>query len=206
MVISLDGNKATGKTTLLVAARKHFGESVAIVSEKRLDPYRAETLRQIESFRPHPTPAQDLVLLDRFARGRAEVSKRVLEINCNLVLLDRWYLSDAAFRPSVTLDQVRAVNRSQGVLEPHRACVTFCPPEISWERAHSRPKGLCSLVVRSPQQMRAVHQRYLRVATEAGAHLLDTSGEEAETVEHWLIWLEQQLSQAGASSPRRPRS
>ena len=150
---SFDGPKATGKTTILedlaTALRTDGRASVVQLCEKDLDPYRCDTLALIKESASCPSEQLETLVCQRLADGRAWITENVLTRvdPSSVVLIDRWYPSDAAFRRIIPFSQILAMNFDCGVWAPDLHIGVITVPEISWDRAITRPRGLNSLVI-----------------------------------------------------------
>ncbi len=159
--VSFDGPKATGKTTVLeavaAALRADAHYPVVQLCEKDLDPSRADTIALIKELTARPTEELEYRVCERLAVGRAWITNNVLsEIDASsIVLMDRWYPSDAAFRRIAPFDQILAMNLAHGVRVPDLHVGVVTAPEISWLRAAARPRGLSSVVIQSLGEHRA---------------------------------------------------
>lgn len=152
--VSFDGPKATGKTTVLeavAAALRADGYPVVQLCEKDLDPYRAETLVLIKELTTRPTQELEHQVCVQLAAGRAWITEHVLsKVDfSSIVLIDRWYPSDAAFRRIVPFGQILALNFASGVQVPNLHVGVVTAPDISWTRASARPRGLSSVVIQN---------------------------------------------------------
>ena len=103
LFISMDGPKGTGKTTLLEAvtqALRADGLKVIRICERKSDPFRAQTMALVNQFVRSPSPDLELAVCERFAQSRAWISQQMLprQPPGSIILIDRWYPSEAAFR------------------------------------------------------------------------------------------------------------
>lgn len=153
--VSFDGPKATGKTTVLeavaTALRSDARYPVVQLCEKELDPYRANTLALIQELAAKPTEALEHRVCEHLAAGRAWITDNVLQqIDASsIVLIDRWYPSDAAFRRIIPFGQILAMNLDYRVRVPDLHIGVVTNPGISWARAAARTRGLSSVVIQS---------------------------------------------------------
>ncbi|HAB03402.1 MAG TPA: thymidylate kinase, partial [Pseudomonas sp.] len=151
LFISLDGPKGTGKTTLLEAltgALRADKRKVVRLCERKSDPFRADTMALVNRQARQPSRALELQVCERLARSRAWISEQVLPRQPvdSIVLIDRWYPSDAAFRRSVSFDEVLRLNIDARVRVPDLHIGVVTAPDLSWARAIARPRGLASTV------------------------------------------------------------
>ena len=157
LFISFDGPKGTGKTTILEGVHnklKALGRDVVALCEKELDPYRADTIKLLEQLSIAANPALETLICQQLAAGRAWITTHILDAlhSGEIVLIDRWYPSDAAFRRLIPFEQVLDINRSRAVRDPDIAVAVTCAAPLSWDRARSRSRGLNSRVIHSFEQ------------------------------------------------------
>lgn len=154
LFVSFDGPKATGKTTVLEAAAVSLHETgfqVVCLCEKELDPYRSATVELIKELTSNPSVGLEREVCVQLAKGRAWITEHVLgsqDPTC-IVLIDRWYPSDAAFRRIIPFKDILQLNLDMGVSIPDLHIGVITRPEVSWQRALARARGLHSLVIRS---------------------------------------------------------
>ncbi len=152
LFISLDGPKGTGKTTLLeavTAALRDDRKKVIRLCERKSDPNRAETMALVNELARHPSQDLEWAVCQRFAESRRWISQHVLtkQPQDSIILIDRWYPSDAAFRHTIPFAQILQLNRDQGVQTPDLHVGVITAPEISWVRAATRSRGLGGTVI-----------------------------------------------------------
>ncbi|MDR0279421.1 MAG: thymidylate kinase [Paucimonas sp.] len=152
LFVSLDGPKGTGKTTLLESvtqALRASGEKVVRLCERNNDPGRAETMALVNEVARHPSRDLELAICRRLADSRARISREVLprQPAGSIILIDRWYPSDAAFRRLVPFEEILQLNLEQQVRVPDLHVGVVTEPEISWARAAARSRGLSSTVM-----------------------------------------------------------
>ena len=167
--ITLDGPKGTGKTTLLEAlaqALRAEGHKVVRLCERKRDPFRQATMALVNELARHPDPQRERALCARMADSRAWISQHVLpeQPADSLVLMDRWYPSDAAFRRDVPFDDILRMNLERQVQVPDLHIGVVTAPEISWARAAARRRGLGSTVLFTLEQQAASTQAFERAA------------------------------------------
>ncbi|AGO56044.1 hypothetical protein SOD_c30750 [Serratia plymuthica 4Rx13] len=152
LFVSLDGPKGAGKTTLLEAITKVLradNKKVVRLCEKKSDPYRGETMALVNKLARNPSQALELEVCERFADSRAWISRHVLtkQPPDSIILMDRWYPSDAAFRRMVPFAEILQLNIERNVRMPDLHVGVVTAPETSWARAAARPRGLSSTVI-----------------------------------------------------------
>ncbi|CAI0720336.1 thymidylate kinase [Serratia quinivorans] len=152
LFVSLDGPKGAGKTTLLEAITKVLradNKKVVRLCERKSDPYRGETMVLVNQLARNPTLDLELEVCRRLADSRAWISQQVLtkQPPDSIILMDRWYPSDAAFRRMVPFADILQLNIERNVRTPDLHVGVVTAPEISWARAAARPRGLSSTVI-----------------------------------------------------------
>ena len=152
LFISLDGPKGAGKTTLLEAITQVLrtdNKKVVRLSEKKSDPFRAESMALVNRLARHPSVDLEREICQRFAISRAWISQNVLaeQPRDSIILMDRWYPSDAAFRRMVPFAEILQLNIEHNVRTPDLHVGVITSPEVSWERAAARSRGLGSTVI-----------------------------------------------------------
>ncbi|MCI1898970.1 MAG: thymidylate kinase [Enterobacter sp.] len=152
LFVSLDGPKGAGKTTLLEAITKVLradNKKVLRLSEKKSDPYRGETMALVNKFVRNPTLELELEVCQRFADSRSWISRHVLSKQPpdSIILIDRWYPSDAAFRRMVPFAEILQLNIERNVRAPDLHVGVVTAPDVSWARAAARSRGLSSTVM-----------------------------------------------------------
>lgn len=152
LFISLDGPKGAGKTTLLETITQVLrtdNKKVVRLSEKKSDPFRAESMALVNRLARHPSVDLEREICQRFAISRAWISQNVLakQPRDTIILMDRWYPSDAAFRRMVSFAEILQLNIEHSVRTPDLHVGVITSPEVSWERAAARSRGLGSTVI-----------------------------------------------------------
>jgi thymidylate kinase len=152
LFVSLDGPKGAGKTTLLEAITKVLradNKKVIRLCEKKSDPYRRETMALVNKLARNPSLDLELEVCERFADSRAWISQQVLtkQPPDSIILMDRWYPSDAAFRRMVPFAEILQLNIERNVRTPDLHVGVVTAADISWARAAARPRGLSSTVI-----------------------------------------------------------
>ncbi|KAE9644863.1 thymidylate kinase [Pseudomonas sp. PB103] len=158
LFISLDGPKGTGKTTLLeavTAALRADKQKVIRLCERKSDPFRAETMALVNQLARNPSAELEWAVCQRFADSRSWISRHVLpeQPPNSIILIDRWYPSDAAFRHTVPFAEILQLNMERDVRVPDLHVGVVTAPDISWARATARSRGLGGTVI----QKRADH-------------------------------------------------
>ncbi|KAF2407382.1 dTMP kinase [Pseudomonas sp. O64] len=173
LFVSLDGPKGTGKTTLLEAvtqALRAGNQKVIRLSEQKSDPHRAETMALVNALVRNPNRDLELRVCERFADSRAWISQHVLtkQPPGSIILIDRWYPSDAAFRRIVRFADILQLNIDRNVRVPDLHVGVVTAPDISWARAAGRRRGLSSTVIHTLEEHVACTQAFERAMTDQG--------------------------------------
>lgn len=167
LFIALDGPKGTGKTTLaesVTRALRARGHTVIRLSEKANDPYRADTMALVNALARNPSLALEIEICQRLALSRAWISQHILprQPAGSIILIDRWYPSDAAFRRLIPFDQALRLNLERHVRVPDLHVGVITDPETSWARAAARTRGLGSTVIQTFHQHAAATHAFER--------------------------------------------
>ena len=173
LFVSLDGPKGTGKTTILEAVTKVLradGKRVIRLCEKNNDPYRRETMALVNQLARHPDRDLESRVCERLADSRAWISRQVLpeQPPGSIILIDRWYPSDAAFRRLVPFSEILRLNMERNVQVPDLHVGVVTDPVISWGRAAARSRGLNSTVIHKFDEHVACTHAFERAAAEQG--------------------------------------
>lgn len=181
LFVSLDGPKGTGKTTLLEAitqALRVDGYKVIRLCEKKSDPFRGETMALVNRLVRHPSQELELQVCARLADSRAWISQHVLpkQPSGSIILIDRWFPSDAAFRRTVPFAEILRLNMERDVRVPDLHVGVVTDPEVSWARAAARTRGLGSTVIHKLQEQVACTQAFERAVEENGWVLCRNEG------------------------------
>ncbi|MFB3301730.1 dTMP kinase [Pseudomonas sp. AMR01] len=181
LFISLDGPKGTGKTTLLEAVTKALradNKKVIRLCEKKSDPYRSETMVLVNTLVKNPSRDVEWQVCERLADSRHWISRHVLtkQPSDSIILIDRWYPSDAAFRRTVPFAEILRLNRDRNVQVPDLHVGVVTDPEISWARAAQRQRGLGSTVIHRLEEHVACTQAFERAAAQHGWVLCRNEG------------------------------
>ncbi|MFF5864489.1 dTMP kinase [Pseudomonas sp. NPDC012596] len=181
LFVSLDGPKGTGKTTLLEAvthalrADKH---KVVRLCERNNDPGRAETMALVNQLVRNPSRALELQVCERLAESRRWITLNVLpkQPADSIILIDRWYPSDAAFRRLIPFAEVLRLNMAREVRVPDLHVGVVTDAEISWARAAARTAGLRSTVMFNLAEQVASTEAFERAVADNGWVLCRNEG------------------------------
>ena len=181
LFVSLDGPKGTGKTTLLEAVTKVLradNRKVIRLSEQKSDPCRAQTMALVNKLVRKPTRELELEVCERLADSRAWISRYVLpeQPPGSIILIDRWYPSDAAFRQIVPFAEILQLNMDRNVRVPDLHVGVVTAPEISWARASARRRGLSSTVIHKLEEQVACTEAFESAASDNGWVLCRNEG------------------------------
>lgn len=181
LFVSMDGPKGTGKTTLLEAVTKALradNKKVIRLCERKSDPYRSETMVLVNQLARTPSRELEWEVCKRFADSRAWISRHVLtqQPTDSIVLIDRWYPSDAAFRRGVPLTDILQLNSDRNVQVPDLHVGVVTDPDISWARAAARRRGLSSTVIHRLEEHIACTQAFERAVADHGWVLCRNEG------------------------------
>ena len=173
LFISLDGPKGTGKTTLLEAvttALRADNKKVVRLCERKSDPYRAQTMALVNKFARDPSRDLELEVCERFADSRSWITQHVLAAQPpdSIILMDRWYPSDAAFRRLIPFADILELNINRQVQVPDLHVGVVTAAQISWARAAARRRGLSSTVMSKLEEQVACTEAFERAAVEQG--------------------------------------
>ncbi|WP_414920226.1 dTMP kinase [Pseudomonas sp. IT-P218] len=181
LFVSLDGPKGTGKTTLLEAVTKALradNRKVIRLCEKKSDPHRGETMALVNKLVRNPTRELELKVCERLADSRSWISRHVLakQPPGSIILIDRWYPSDAAFRRIVPFAEILQLNIDRNVQVPDLHVGVVTDPDISWARAAARGRGLSSTVIHKLEEQVACTQSFERAIADHGWVLCRNEG------------------------------
>jgi thymidylate kinase len=181
LFVSLDGPKGTGKTTLLEAVTKVLradNKKVIRLSESKSDPYRGEIMALVNKLVRNPTWDLEFEVCERLADSRTWISRHVLtkQPPNSIILIDRWYPSDAAFRRLVPFAEILQLNIDRNVRVPDLHVGVVTDPDISWARAAARSRGLSSTVMHKLEEHVACTQAFERAIADNGWVLCRNEG------------------------------
>lgn len=192
LFISLDGPKGTGKTTLLEAvttALRADNKKVVRLCERKSDPYRAQTMALVNKFARDPSRDLELEVCERFADSRSWITQHVLAAQPpdSIILMDRWYPSDAAFRRLIPFADILELNINRQVQVPDLHVGVVTAAQISWARAAARRRGLSSTVMSKLEEQVACTEAFERAAVEQGWVMCRNEGTIEEAVRRVVL-------------------
>ena len=181
LFVSLDGPKGAGKTTLLEAVTKALradSKKVIRLCEKKSDPYRGETMTLVNELVRNPSRDLEWRVCERFADSRHWISRHVLTKQPldSIILIDRWYPSDAAFRRIVPFAEILQLNIDRNVRVPDLHVGVVTAPDISWARAAARGRGLSSTVIHKLEEHVACTKAFEQAIADHGWVLCRNEG------------------------------
>ncbi|RON99651.1 thymidylate kinase [Pseudomonas moraviensis] len=199
LFVSLDGPKGVGKTSLLEAiteALRAGNQKVIRLCEKKSDPFRGETMHLVNRLARHPDRDLELEVCQRLADSRSWISRHVLprQPTDSIILIDRWYPSEAAFRRTVPFAEILQLNIDRNVQVPDLHVGVVTAPEISWARAGARRRGLSSTVLRGLEEHAACTQAFEQVAADQGWFLCRNEGPIEEATRRVVVEINQVMS------------
>ncbi|KAF2395235.1 hypothetical protein FX983_03219 [Pseudomonas frederiksbergensis] len=126
----------------------------------------------------NPSLDLELRVCERFADSRAWISRHVLpkQPPGSIILIDRWYPSDAAFRRMVPFAQILQMNIDRNVRVPDLHVGVVTDPDISWARAAARSRGLSSTVMHKLEEQVASTKAFERAVADHGWVLCRNEG------------------------------
>ncbi|WP_339499194.1 dTMP kinase [Pseudomonas silesiensis] len=181
LFVSLDGPKGAGKTTLLEAVTKVLradNKKVIRLCESKSDPCRGETMALVNTLVRNPTRDLELEVCERLADSRTWISEHVLAKQPldSIILIDRWYPSDAAFRRIIPFAEILQLNIDRNVRVPDLHVGVVTAPDISWARAAARSRGLGSTVIHNLAEHVACTKAFERAIADHGWVLCRNEG------------------------------
>ena len=192
LFISMDGPKGTGKTTLLEAvttALRADNIKVVRLCERKSDPCRAQTMALVNTFARDPSRDLELEVCERFADSRSWITQHVLAAQPpdSIILMDRWYPSDAAFRRLIPFADILELNINRQVQVPDLHVGVVTAAQISWARAAARRRGLSSTVMSKLEEQVACTEAFERAAVEQGWVMCRNEGTIEEAVRRVVL-------------------
>ena len=175
---TFDGPKAVGKSTLISVVQRNLydqGFNSLLMVEKDLLPekIKKKILILYGEYRLNPCMKTDAEIADCLLQARIHISKNILHsVQCDVVLMDRWYPSDAVFRRHIDAEKTIDDNIVAGVRVPDVIFSVICDSEVSWKRAHQRSRSLDSKVVYDFASHQEASIRFESIAARRNWNLL----------------------------------
>ncbi|WP_460099665.1 dTMP kinase [Pseudomonas sp. H3_C08] len=181
LFVSLDGPKGTGKTTLLEAVTQVLragNQKVIRLCERKSDPFRGETMALINTLARNPCRDLEWAVCQRLADSRRWISQNVLTKQPldSIILIDRWYPSDAAFRQTIPFAEILQLNMERDVRVPDLHVGVVTDPDISWARAATRSRGLGGTVIQKHAEHVACTEMFEQAVKDHGWMLCRNEG------------------------------
>jgi thymidylate kinase len=126
----------------------------------------------------HPSRDLEWAVCQRLADSRRWISERVLPKQPldSIILIDRWYPSDAAFRHSVPFAEILQLNIERGVRVPDLHVGVVTAPDISWARATARSRGLGGTVIQKHAEHVTCSEMFEQAVVDHGWMLCRNEG------------------------------
>lgn len=125
-------------------------------------------------------PSRDLewAVCQRLADSRRWISQNVLTKQPldSIILIDRWYPSDAAFRQTIPFAEILQLNMERDVRVPDLHVGVVTDPDISWARAATRSRGLGGTVIQKHVEHVACTEMFEQAAADHGWVLCRNEG------------------------------
>ncbi len=181
LFVSLDGPKGTGKTTLLEAVTQVLragNQKVIRLCERKSDPFRGETMALVNTLARNPCRDLEWAVCQRLADSRRWISQNVLTKQPldSIILIDRWYPSDAAFRRTIPFAEILQLNMERDVRVPDLHVGVVTDPDISWARAANRSRGLGGTVIQKHAEHVACTEMFEQAVKDHGWMLCRNEG------------------------------
>lgn len=178
LLITFDGPKGVGKTTLLQLVAESLrsgGYRVDVFIEKDLmSAYLGESIKlAYEELKASPSSASDSKIAMLHKQGRVFISKEKMRNSlADIILIDRWYPSDAVFRKYIDIKNIINENINAGVMIADICFAVTCAPDISWQRAHGRNRQLDSKVIKDFDEHIMSTNQFDKLAKEYGWYII----------------------------------
>jgi thymidylate kinase len=126
----------------------------------------------------HPSRDLEWAVCQRLADSRRWISQEVLPKQPldSIILIDRWYPSDAAFRHSVPFAEILQMNMQRGVRVPDLHVGVVTAPDISWARATARSRGLGGTVIQKHAEHVVCSEMFEQAVADTGWVLCRNEG------------------------------
>lgn len=193
IVITFDGPKGVGKTTLIehiVKRLQNLNKNVRNLVEKDLMEITLKNKLEVayKKLKIDPGYAAEKTTLTLYIEGRINISKKYLhESDAEIILLDRWYPSDTVFRRHINVSDIIEANMIAGVFVPNITFAITCDPATSWERALKRERKLDSKIINTFEDHVNSTIRFESAAKTNNWHLLNSEITSAEILSQKAI-------------------
>jgi thymidylate kinase len=187
-LITFDGPKGVGKTTLIRLVEDRLRELSYVVeslSEKELmaDAMGAAVAQAYLDLKARPGRASEELIAVLHRQGRLRIQETRLDRSmADVLLLDRWYPSDAVFRRHIDVASAIQANLDAGVRVPSLAFAVTCHADVSWERALQRNRSLDSKVIETFAEHAESTARFEYLAQQFGWYVLRTEHATSEAL------------------------
>ncbi|MNM60300.1 hypothetical protein D3C81_715740 [compost metagenome] len=121
----------------------------------------------------------------------------------SIILIDRWYPSDAAFRRMVPFAEILQLNMDRNVRVPDLHVGVVTAPEVSWARAAARSRGLSSTVMHKLEEQVASTEAFERAIADHGWVLCRNEGTIEDATMQMVSEIYKALRGAGQNPPLR---
>ncbi|MEX1026870.1 MAG: hypothetical protein WD049_02515 [Candidatus Paceibacterota bacterium] len=185
--VTIDGPKGVGKSTLFRNLHALLSPRVALAChvEKDIDPQRDVVSQVLRAAGAALTPDEEHSLATLMAQGRAWITETVIvPAQADVLLFDRWYPSDAAFRRYIPFIECLSLNQAAGAAMPDLVLAAQCRSAESWRRAHCRAKGFDSLVIHDFKDHCRSTDRFRATAAQQGWTEVQMEAPAAEIADH----------------------
>ena len=124
----------------------------------------------VNKFARDPSRDLELEVCERFADSRSWITQHVLAAQPpdSIILMDRWYPSDAAFRRLIPFADILELNIHRQVQVPDLHVGVVTAAQISWARAAARRRRLSSTVMSKLKEQVVCTEAFERAAVGVG--------------------------------------
>jgi thymidylate kinase len=153
-------------------------QKVIRLCERKSDPFRGETMALVNTLARNPCRDLEWAVCQRLADSRRWISQNVLTKQPldSIILIDRWYPSDAAFRQTIPFAEILQLNMERDVRVPDLHVGVVTDPDISWARAANRSRGLGGTVIQKHAEHVACTEMFEQAVKDHGWMLCRNEG------------------------------